>query len=115
MAQRTFIELVDDLDGSAAAETVSFGLDGSSFEIDLSEGHAADLREALGVYVGAGRRAAGSRRTARTKASPPAARPAGNAEPQAIRAWAVDRGLPVSPRGRLAADIVEQYRAAVGH
>ena len=56
MAQQTSVSLVDDLDGSKAAETVAFGLDGSSFEIDLSKKNAAALRKALTEFVEHGRR-----------------------------------------------------------
>lgn len=37
MAQRMLVEMVDDIDGGEASQTVSFGLDGVSFEIDLSD------------------------------------------------------------------------------
>ena len=47
MAQRVNIVLVDDIDGSDATETVSFGLDGTSYEIDLNDKNAAKLRDAL--------------------------------------------------------------------
>jgi hypothetical protein len=50
MAREVIEQLVDDLDGSPAAETVSFGLDGLAFEIDLNEQHAADLRARLDPY-----------------------------------------------------------------
>ena len=45
MAQKVQVLLVDDLDGSEATETVTFGLDGLSYEIDLSSGNAGRLRE----------------------------------------------------------------------
>ena len=57
MAQKTTVQLVDDIDGSEAAETVSFGVDGASFEIDLSEEHASSLREALSRFIVSARRA----------------------------------------------------------
>ena len=56
MAQRVHVVLVDDIDGSDAGETVTFGLDGSTYEIDLNEKNAAALREALSPYVGHARR-----------------------------------------------------------
>ena len=59
MAQRVHIVLEDDVDGSEADETVIFGLDGSSYEIDLSAKNAAKLRDALAVYVAAARRVSG--------------------------------------------------------
>ena len=40
MAQRVQIVLEDDLDGGVAAETVTFGLDGVNYEIDLSDKNA---------------------------------------------------------------------------
>ena len=63
MAQRVNIVLVDDIDGSDATETVAFGLDGTSYEIDLNEKHAAKLRDALASYVGHARKVGGGRRT----------------------------------------------------
>lgn len=56
MAQRTRVVLLDDLDGGPAAETVSFALDGVGYEIDLSEEHAAQLRDDLARWVGHARR-----------------------------------------------------------
>src|SRR5947209_9796942 len=55
MAQRVNVVLVDDIDGSDATETVTFGLDGVQYEIDLSEGHADELRQAMALYIGHGR------------------------------------------------------------
>jgi hypothetical protein len=58
MAQKVQTFLIDDLDGSEAEGTVLFGLDGTQYEIDLSTGHAKELRAALaplpltsGTYV----------------------------------------------------------------
>ena len=59
MAQKVHIVLEDDLDGSPATETVSFGLDGKSYEIDLNDKNAGKLRDALAQYVGAGRSVGG--------------------------------------------------------
>ena len=49
MARKTYVELIDDLTGEKAEETVSFALDGVAYEIDLSEENAAKLREELRV------------------------------------------------------------------
>lgn len=107
MAQRVNVVLVDDLDGSDAAETVTFGLDGADYEIDLSDGHAAELREALAPYVKAGRKVGGRRRRA-------AARSGGNggASASEIRQWARDNGWDVPERGRVSAEVREAYAAA---
>jgi hypothetical protein len=67
VAREVIEKLIDDLDGSAAVETVVFGLDGTSFEIDLNKKNAAALRKALEQYVKAarkGRSATGRRRDA---------------------------------------------------
>ncbi|RYU14493.1 histone-like nucleoid-structuring protein Lsr2 [Nocardioides iriomotensis] len=115
MAQRVNVVLVDDLDGSDADETVTFGLDGVDYEIDLNDKHAAALRDALALYVGHGRRTGGRRR--RGQGAAQAARAngaagAGGATPAEIRAWARDNGWEVPERGRVAAEVREAYDAA---
>ncbi|MGH9089884.1 MAG: histone-like nucleoid-structuring protein Lsr2 [Acidimicrobiales bacterium] len=71
MAQSTVVYLTDDIDGSDADETIKFGLDGKTYEIDLNKKHASALRKAFKQYVDAGRsvgrqagRATGSGRAA---------------------------------------------------
>lgn len=102
MAQKVNIVLVDDLDGSEASQTVSFGLDGTSYEIDLNEGNAAALREALAGYIGHARKVSGgSRRGGSTR------RTGGNAK--AVREWARANGYDVSERGRVSSEIQKAY------
>lgn len=117
MAQRTVVHLEDDIDGSDASETISFGLDGSSYEIDLNEKNAAELRDALAPYVAVARRAGGgssSRSSRSAAAAPRAARSSGGGEvdPKAVRSWAEAQGIAVNARGRLKSDVIEQYKAA---
>jgi hypothetical protein len=117
VAQKVQVLLVDDLDGGEATETVSFSLDGSSYEIDLSEKNATGLRDAFSKYVGAARkagRAAGggstsSRSSGRSRGSSTAM---DRDQAAAIRAWAKKKGLKVSDRGRIPASIIEQYNAS---
>ncbi len=110
MAQRVNVVLVDDIDGLDATETVSFALDGVDYEIDLSDKHAAKLRDALSLYIGHGRRTGGRRKSGR-RASAPA--PSGDAASAAdIRAWARENGFDVPERGRVSADVREAYAAA---
>lgn len=111
MAQRVNVVLVDDLDGGDAAETVSFALDGVDYEIDLSEQHAGELRNALSLYIGHGRRTGGRRRRSSTGG---AAKSSGSGGPSAseIRAWARENGWEVPERGRVAAEVREAYAAA---
>ncbi|HSU02874.1 MAG TPA: Lsr2 family protein [Nocardioides sp.] len=110
MAQKVNIILVDDLDGSEATETVSFALDGSSYEIDLNDANAAALREALGGYVGHARKVTGGGRRAR-KASGSSSNGAGS-NTKDVREWAKGQGMEVSERGRISADVQQAYDAA---
>lgn len=112
MAQKVFVSLVDDLDGSEAEETVEFGLDGVTYEIDLSAENAEELRDALAQYVEHARRAGGRKRTTRATASKPqAGRSAAvdREQNQAIRAWARKNGYDVSDRGRIPSEVVDAY------
>ena len=113
MARQTTVVLVDDLDGSEAVEQVEFGVDGRTYEIDLSAANSATLREALAPYISAARRA-GPRRSA-PSAAPSAApsRPAADRlQNQAIREWAVAQGMKISERGRIPSNVLEAYRTS---
>lgn len=109
MAQIREIRLIDDLDGQAADETVEFGVDGKNYEIDLSKDNAEKLRNSLAAFVSAARRAGGGRRRGAASSSS-ARRPSIDREQnQAIRDWARKRGMKVSDRGRIPADVLEAY------
>ena len=100
--------LTDDLDKtSEAAETITFGLDGVTYEIDLSEANAAALRSALAPYTEVARRIGGGR-------AKPGSRKRGASASDAteVRAWAKAKGMKVSERGRVPADVREAYEAA---
>jgi hypothetical protein len=107
MARKTVIILEDDLDGSEASETVQFAIDGAEYEIDLSEEHANELRQAIGRFTAVARRSPGGRGRPAVRRSP-----LGGIDAKAVRKWALDNGLKVNTRGRIQADIVEQYQAA---
>ena len=109
MAQKVHIVLEDDLDGGDASETVSFGLDGTSYEIDLNEENAAGLREALSAYVGHARKVGSGRRTAKRSASSAAS---GGPAAKDVREWARASGHEVPERGRIPAVVREAYDAA---
>lgn len=103
MAQKVNIILVDDIDGSEADETVSFGLDGTSYEIDLNNAHASELRDALAGYIGHARKVTGARgrgRTTRTQSGPSA---------REIRDWARSNGFDVPDRGRIPSEVREAF------
>jgi hypothetical protein len=113
MAKHTQVILIDDLDGGDANETVAFAIDGTSYEIDLSDGNAKRLREALSPFVGKARRAESVPTRGRRRGAGVGAQRAMSREKSAeIRAWAKQHGHPVSERGRIAASIVEAYEAA---
>ncbi|GHC68973.1 Lsr2 family protein [Streptomyces cinnamoneus] len=111
MAQKVQVLLVDDLDGGEADETVTFALDGKSYEIDLTTANADKLREALADYVKSARRTGGRATGGRGKARAGAA-VAGSPDTAKIRAWAKENGYNVNDRGRVPADIREAYEKA---
>lgn len=105
MVRRVVEILQDDIDGGDAAETVQFSLDGTSYEIDLSQENAAGLRDALQPFIAAARTTGGARRRSRSSA--------GSGEnPAEVRAWAEANGIKVNARGRIPADVLAAYRAA---
>lgn len=113
MAQRTIVELVDDLDGTEASESVSFGLDGVEYTIDLSEGNAKKLRDGLANFVEKAQRVGGRKqRGAGAKTSVHAG--GDRAQNQAIREWARSQGEKISDRGRIPAELVTKFQAAHG-
>lgn len=108
MAQKIHIVLEDDLDGSEASQTISFGLDGTSYEIDLNDKNADKLRGLLAPYVGHGRKVGaaprrGGRRSAANSGGPSA---------KEIREWARAHGHDVPDRGRVSAEVRSAYDAA---
>lgn len=134
MVSRVVMLLSDDLDGGDATETVKFGLDGTVYEIDLSDPHAEELRTFLNRYIGAGRRIgkmylnnAGAKSTAAAGRRPerdawldaaatrgPAASAVSNStkeERTEIRAWAATFGVQVAERGRIKDEIVQAWRS----
>src|ERR1700736_2565869 len=111
MAKKVTVTLVDDFDGEGAAdETVEFGLDGVTYEIDLSTKNVTKLRSDLQQWVGAGRRVGGRRRGRPTSGR---GRGAIDREQSAgIREWARRNGHNVSTRGRIPADVIDAFHAA---
>jgi uncharacterized membrane protein len=106
MAQKVVTSFIDDIDGSEAEGTVRFGLDGAEYEIDLSTGHAKELRAALARYVEAARRAPGARSGRRAGTS------ASGLDSAEVRDWAKSRGIDVKDRGRIPAELIVKFKAA---
>lgn len=110
MSRRTIVQLEDDLTGGEAAESVTFALDGKSFEIDLNEKNAEQLRKALAPYIAAGRGQRGARAAATTRRTSSD----DGADPATVRAWANANGYAVSTRGRVSRELRDAYAAAQG-
>ena len=106
MAQKVTVEMTDDLDGSQADTTVSFAVDGTAYEIDLSKRNAAAMRRTFDRYIEHARKA--GRSTRRTRGT------RDRRHSSDVRAWAKARGIQVSERGRIPASIVSQYEEANG-
>jgi Lsr2 len=123
MAQRTIVQLTDDLDGKpipdGKGETIRFSLDRTDYEIDLTEKNAKALRDTVGKYVAAARRTGGGSRGTRGAGS---RRGAGQGQgrsettrdydPKAVRAWAESQGIEVSQRGRVPIDLIARFQEA---
>ena len=106
MAKKITVALEDDLDGGPADETVSFGVGGMHYEIDLNKKNARAFRKQLAPFVEHARKAGRGQRRPRTSSS--------RQRSGDIRAWANEQGIAVSGRGRIPASVVEQYDAARG-
>ncbi|MDP9118386.1 MAG: Lsr2 family protein [Actinomycetota bacterium] len=112
MAQKHIVQLIDDLDGGAAVETVRFAIDGSSYEIDLSAKNAGKLRDAVAVYVASGRRSSrGGRPTGSGRRAARSVARSDREQTQAIRAWARKNGHKVGEKGRIPAAVLAAYSA----
>jgi hypothetical protein len=111
MAQKVLIEMVDDIDGEIATQTVPFSLDGVSYEIDLSGENAANLREELARFIEAGQRTGGRKVRLATGQS---ASPSGGDREKSrqIREWARNNGYAVSERGRISSEISSAFELA---
>ncbi|GAA3717343.1 Lsr2 family protein [Terrabacter ginsenosidimutans] len=107
--KQTITTLVDDIDGNDADETITFALDGTTYEIDLSHQNAAALREAIRPYTRVARKAGDGRQASRSRITLPSTGQSRNAE---IRAWAHSNGHDVPARGRIPQRVVAAYQAA---
>jgi hypothetical protein len=116
MARNTIIQMTDDLDGSEATQSIEFSFRGKSYSIDLNDSNASDFDDALAPYIAAAEKAGGtqSARSSGRRSSTHKQRSSGDVDPKAVRAWAEANGVSISPRGRIKADVLEQYRSA-GH
>lgn len=107
--QRTTVTLIDDTTGEEANETVSFGLDSSELEIDLTAANAQKLRDTLAPYIASARRM--GRATSRPQATSSRTQARSREESQKIRDWLREAGYQVSDRGRISNELFQAYRS----
>ena len=115
MAQRVQVMLVCDLHGdeTPASETIDFALDGATYELDLCDQHAGEMRDRLATYVAAARRGGGRGTSSSSRGARRSRRGrGGSGEAAQIRQWARSQGLAVPERGRIPAELAEKYAAA---
>jgi len=114
VTSKTVILLEDDVDGSEAAETLQFALDGLAYEIDLSEQNADKLRAAVEPFAEKARRVGGRTRSSapRTPRERKSTNGHGPIDTKAVRAWAASNRVEVSSRGRIPASVIQQYHDA---
>src|SRR4051812_38930616 len=106
MAKQVIQRLVDDIDGSQASETVAFDVDGHSYQIDLNDHHAMELRATLEPFLGVARRV--RRQPGPTRSAARGVR--GDKDRNtAIRQWALDEGIQLPARGRIAGAVLAAY------
>lgn len=108
MARKVIETILDDIDGSENAETISFSLDGVAYEIDLAERNATKLYDVLKPYREAGRKI----NTSRASSGSSTRRKAPTHDLEAVRAWASKNGHKVAERGRIAQSVLDAYDAA---
>lgn len=87
----------------------TFALDGRTYEIDLCEEDSAHLEELLDPYLKVARRIVGAKGVGIP--SPASSR---TLDYQAIRAWAAQNKIHVSPRGRIPHTVLNAYQEAHG-
>ena len=114
MAQKIQTLFIDDIDGGEAEGTVRFALDGAEYEIDLSAKHSEELRSALGKYVAHARKVGASARRAGRSGGRAPRSASSSANTTEIRNWARDNGIDIKDRGRVPAEVVAKYHAAMG-
>ena len=114
MAQKVTCEFVDDIDGSQAERTLSFALDGTPYEIDLSSHNIKEFHEAIAGFVESARKikASGPGRRARMTSPPTSGSSRSREHVQAVREWARQQGHSINDRGRIPASIQQAFDQA---
>ena len=107
MAQRVSVTYACDYDDKEIPEgeqrSITFGIDGQDYEIDLCARHSETLTEAVGKFAEHARRAGirGTKRRRRTTAN--------RRRSAEIRAWAKSSGIELSDRGRIPGHVLAGF------
>jgi nucleoid-associated protein Lsr2 len=113
MAKTVVTQITDDLDGSNGAETISFAYRGTSYEIDLGRRNASAFDKLMKPYVDVARKVTATRGGRRPSSNGRrGSRSRSTNEMATIREWARAKGFQVSDRGRISANIMDEYNAA---
>ena len=122
VAQKVQVLITCDLDEeeTEAAETVTFGHDGSTYELEMCQQHLDEFNNWIGEYIAVARRAGGASRARRASAGAGTggsgrarSRSTGSKSSLgAIREWARANGFAVSDRGRISGTVREAFEAA---
>ena len=112
MARETVVKLIDDLDGSVADGTVTFSIDGYVYQIDLNSGNESNLRSAIAPFVDVARRVRGGGSAATGSARP--SRAGDRERNTAIRTWALQEGVDLPARGRIANVVQDAFEVKDG-
>lgn len=120
MVQKYKVYFEDDMTheefGEGDGESIRFSIDGQNRVIDLSRQNAEKLRKAIQPFLAASRPFESTRdktAAARGRVSGRVTSMDEEKERALIREWAKANGKRVSDRGRISADVVEEYQKAM--
>lgn len=113
--RQEIVELVDDVDGRPADETLEFMFEGVEYTIDLRAKNAEKFRSQMEAWIGSAQqkkpvRASRQRRTPR-RAATESTSSNGSSGNGSVRDWARRKNIAVAAKGRIPASVVAAYRS----
>ncbi|MBC2681470.1 histone-like nucleoid-structuring protein Lsr2 [Corynebacterium anserum] len=111
MARREVTQYFDDLDNSLLADgdvnIIDFSIGGVDYTMELGPENKRKFDDAIAPFIAVARRA--TKRASGRKSTASSGNAARN---KRIREWAHENNIAVSERGRISADVVEQFNKA---
>ena len=108
MARHVVHHVTDDLDGSPDAATIQFFIDGHAYEIDLAPRNEAKFRDVLAPFIDHATPVDDSRRTSSGRGSRNLTADSADRDRAArARQWALDNGVELPARGRVARAVLD--------